>query len=64
MDYSASKTEAQAEAEETEVEAKAEAKTQGTKAKKNSGRLTLEEETKTTELKQTALKKNCQKVAF
>ena len=46
--YSASETE--------ETEAKADAKTQGTKAKKNSGRLTLEEETKTRELEQTALK--------
>ena len=50
MDYSASETEA--EAEETE----AEAITQGIKAKNTSGRLTLGEETKTMELKQTALK--------
>ena len=43
VDYLASETEAQA-------------KTQGTKAKNISGRLTLKEETKTRELKQTALK--------
>ena len=47
VDYSASETQAQVETE---------ANTQGTKAKNTSGRLTLGEETKTRELKQTALK--------